>query len=149
MQYQSELAELDKSIFLDTLTFNLDPQVLSGYGDISGIGVKRVALISYIKRARNIRIYEEFVSRVLSVLRANIGNVTAIRYKEQLQAMSISIEFADPFPSEPVDDQKQIAQLYKDGVISLRTAVERIGLYSNLDDEIEMILNAGHNNITT
>lgn len=138
-QYKSELAELDRSIFIDTLTFNLDPQILSGFGDISGIAIKRIALISYIKRARNIRIYEPFIERVLSVLKANIGNITAIRYKEQLDKMDISFTFSDPFPTQEEDYQRQIADLYEKGVISLETAIDKLSMYDNYDLEIERI----------
>lgn len=151
-QYKAELEELDKSIFIDSLTAPIDPYTLAGFGDIAGVAIKRVSLVSYIKRARNIRIYEEFVSRILSVIKANISNITAVRFKEQLNKMIVSFEFTDPFPEEPNTVRSNIATLYEKGVISLETAVEQIGLYDNLEMEVQRIkiekgINAQTNNI--
>jgi hypothetical protein len=139
-QYKAELQELDKSIFTDALCTPIDPYTLSNMGDISGIAIKRISLLSYIKNARMIRIYEMFVDRVISILKANIGNITAIRYKEQLDKMIVGRSFQDPFPPDPAEERKHYAELYEKGVISLYTAVEKCQVYDNLEQEIERIM---------
>lgn len=143
---KQEIDNLIQTINLDTLTPNFDFQSLRGLGDLSGEAIQRAMLLGYLKRNMLLEVYEEMISREVSLILAIMMNRTHVSLRSQLERLDISATFADPFINEDLSNANTIAELYQKGVVSLQTAVEKVGLYNNLDEELNMINNTVQTN---
>lgn len=138
---QNEISNLEKTINADTFTPPFDFHSLVGMGTLSGEAIKRAMMLGYVKRNMLREIYDIAISREINLILSIMANVTHIKYRDQLNKMVISFDLADPLPEDINQHWKDIAELYSKGTISLKTAVNEIGLYSNMQEEIELINN--------
>lgn len=138
---EAEKKSLADSILFDTYTPDLSFENLKGLGSISGVAIKNAMTIGYIKRKRNIGLYKQLVRRDLSL----ILEILAFLHPEKaeaIRALSIDFDFAEPFDSDNGEQQRLIADLYAQGVVSLEEAVHQIAICDDPDAEIRRLKEA-------
>ena len=107
-------------------------------GTLSGEAIKRALIIGYIKRLKNLEIYDILVDRevkvIISVLKFLHPDKTKL-----LDELVVSFEFQEPF-EEDRQTRSSIGSAYSIGIISLNTAVRLLGITDKPDEEVEKIL---------
>lgn len=137
----NELKESEKktnrqAILDDTFTPPFDFNSLSGLGMLSGETIRRIMIPGYIKRNRNIEIYDELIDREKNIITAIISKV--LDPSISFENVAIKHEFQDPFgESKSVTD---IVSAYSAGLLSLESAVKLLGMVDDSNTEVERIL---------
>lgn len=136
---QNERDALEKSILFDTFTPDFSFDALRGMGTLSGSAIRNSMILGYIKRARNIEVYDELLEREKNLI------LSILKYmhpeKElDINKLEISFEFAEPFPDDVETRWQRISSLYGAGLVSLETAVGMLNLTDNPDEEIDKIM---------
>lgn len=132
----AEKKELETSILFDTMTPDLSFDNLKGMGTLSGTAIRNSFILGYIKRARNIEIYEEMVMREKNVILA------ILRYQHpeiDWRDFDVSFAFAEPFSEDKHDIRSEISSLYGAGLMSLNTAVDRLDIVDDVEAEVDRI----------
>ncbi len=134
----TEKKDNKEAILTDTFTPPFDFESLNGLGTLSGEAIKRIMTLGYIKRNRNMEIYEELIDREKNIIIAIIEKVLnpSISFKET----KISFEFQDPFKAQT--DKDDIISCYSNGLMSLETAISKLGLVDDVQGEIKRISEA-------
>jgi len=135
---ESEKKVLRDSIHMDTFTPDFTYENIRGSETLSGNAQKQARILGYIKRDNRMEIYDELVDREKNLILSIMMNVTHPLMREQLAKLKIEHEFAEPFDEDTNEKWKAIGTAYNDGIISLQTAVELIGV-ANAVEEIERI----------
>ena len=108
-------------------------------GTLSGEAIKRALIIGYIKRLKNLEIYDILVDRevkvIISVLKCLHPDKTKL-----LDELVVSFEFQEPFEEDRQTRWSSIGSAYSIGIISLNTAVRLLGITDKPDEEVEKIL---------
>lgn len=138
---EAERKSLADSILFDTYTPDLSYENLKGLGSISGVAIKNAMTIGYIKRKRNISQYKQLVRRDLSLMIEILAFVHP-EMAEKIRALRIDFDFAEPFDSDNGEQQRHIADLYAQGVVSLEEAVHQIAICDDPDAEIRRLKEA-------
>lgn len=138
---EAERKSLADSILFDTYTPDLSYENLKGLGSISGVAIKNAMTIGYIKRKRNISQYKQLVRRDLSLMIEILAFVHP-EMAEKIRALRIDFDFAEPFDSDNGEQQRLIADLYAQGVVSLEEAVHQIAICDDPDAEIRRLKEA-------
>lgn len=144
----SEKADLNRSILFDSLTPDLSFEAMKGMGTLSGEAIKRALILGYIKRASLLEIYEPLADRVKNVLLAIMEKVTHINMATALQSLVISSEFAEPFSDDVALLWQNVGRAYNDGIMSLETAVRKVGISDKPDEEVAAIKQAKAESMT-
>lgn len=140
----SELREAEKkdlmdSVLFDTFTPNLSVEALSSIsGELSGVAIKRLMSLAYLKRANLMEIYEEMLDREKSVI------ISALKVKHpemanKLDALKIRFSISEPFEEDKHTEWKSLTSLYGAGLVSLEKAVEMLALTKSPQEEIDRI----------
>lgn len=136
---EAEKRDLKASILEDSLTPDLSFEGMKGLGTLSGEAIKRALIIGYIKRLKNLEIYDILVDRevkvIMSVLKFLHPNKTKL-----LDELVVSFEFQEPFEEDKQTRWSSIGTAYSNGIISLSTAVGLLGITDKPDVEVERIL---------
>ena len=135
---EDEKADLNKSILFDSFTPDFSLENMKGLGTLSGEAIKRAMILGYIKRENLLEIYEELVDREKNIIIEILKLLHPEKVKE-LTDLKIKFQFAEPFKEDNAAQWNNIAQLFSNGVISLETAVERIGITDKPEEEIQRI----------
>lgn len=135
---RDEMAVLADSILFDTFTPDFSFDRLKGVGTLSGEAIKNAMVLGYIKRARNIESWKEYIDRTRNVIIAVLGELHPDK-KEALDKLVIEFEFAEPFASDQQNKWMAIANLYKSGVLSLEEAVRLLALAKAPEEEVERL----------
>ena len=135
---RDEKADLADSILFDTFTPDFSIEKMRGFGTLSGVAIKNAMVLGYIKRAKNIDKWGEYVSRMKSVIIAVLCELYPEK-KEELNALKIDFTFGEPFSSDKLDLWMAIANLYKSGLLSLEEAVNMLALVKAPEEEIERL----------
>lgn len=138
----AEKRDLNTSILFDSFTPEFMPEKMVGLGTLSGDAIRRAMVLGYIKRDNRKEIYDELIDREKNLILSIMMNVTHIELRDQLKDIQIKHEFAEPFAEDVAAHWQSIAQLYNSGVISLQTAVKRLGITDNSQEEVTRILKA-------
>ncbi len=133
---EAEKQDLEKSILFDTMTPDLSFDNLKGMGTLSGTAIRNSFILGYMKRARNIEIYEEMTMREKNVILA------ILRYQHpevDWKDFDVTFTFAEPFSEDKRDERSEISSLYGAGLMSLSTAVDRLDIVDDVDAEVDKI----------
>lgn len=133
-----EKTELKETVLFDTMTPNFDIEKMKGFGTLTGAAIKNTFAIGYIKRDNLKEDYDEYLDRLISVIKSILIFVNPTK-RRQIEELDIEHEFADPFSADKADRWKDIQSLYGSGLCSLETGVSEIGLVDDPDDEVARI----------
>lgn len=136
---EAEKKDLKSSILEDSLTPDLSFEGMKGLGTLSGEAIRRALIIGYIKRLKNLEIYDIAVDREVQVIIAILKFLHPDKVK-LLDELVISFEFQEPFEEDKQTKWACIGTAYSDGIISLSTAVRLLGITDKPDEEVEKIL---------
>lgn len=136
---EAEKKDLKSSILEDSLTPDLSFEGMKGLGTLSGEAIRRALIIGYIKRLKNLEIYDIAVDREVQVIIAILKFLHPDKVKS-LDELVISFEFQEPFEEDKQTKWASIGTAYSDGIISLSTAVRLLGITDKPDEEVEKIL---------
>ena len=138
---RDEKTDLADSILFDTFTPDFSIEKMKGFGTLSGTAIKNAMVLGYIKRAKNIDKWGEYVGRIRNIIIAVLCELYPEKAKE-LQELKIEFEFGEPFSSDKYDLWGAIANLYKSGLLSLEEAVNMLALVKAPEEEIERLKQA-------
>ena len=130
---------MKSSILEDSLTPDLSFEGMKGIGTLSGEAIKRALIIGYIKRLKNLEIYDILVDREVKVIISVLKFLHPDKAK-LLDELVVSFEFQEPFEEDKQTRWASIGSAYSDGIISLSTAVRLLGITDKPDEEVEQIL---------
>lgn len=136
---EAEKKDLKSSILEDSLTPDLSFEGMKGLGTLSGEAIRRALIIGYIKRLKNLEIYEIAVDREIKVILSVLKFLHPDKAR-LLDELVISFEFQEPFEEDKQTRWACIGTVYSDGIISLSTAVRLLGITDKPDEEVEKIL---------
>lgn len=132
---RQEKIELERSILFDTFTPDLSFENLKGMGTLSGTAIKNAMILGFIKRDNMREIYDEMLDReknlILGILKYLYPNKAAA-----FDSLVISHEFSEPFAIDRQDETAEVASLYQSGLMSLETAIKKLGLTDSPEEEI-------------
>ncbi|MBQ0074588.1 MAG: phage portal protein [Prevotella sp.] len=134
---QDEKLDLHKSIFFDTFTPDLSYESIKGLGTLSGAAMHNALILGYMKRDILREIYEPMLDRMRSVI-FEILRLTEPKIAGKLDDTLLTCELTDPFATN-MDNWDAIMKLYAAGLCSLETAIKKIALAENVDEEIDRI----------
>ena len=135
-----EIEDLDKCIKLMSMTPDLSFEALVAAGAPTGRALKRAMALGYMKRAKNIEIYAIAQDREANIIKAIIGNVLNLSLKTEMERLTVSCEFAEPFQDDVSEKINDIIRLKEAGLISTETAISLIDYIPNKDTELNRIL---------
>lgn len=135
---KEEKDDLKESILFDSFTPDFSIEKMRGFGTLTGKAIRNAMILGYIKRAKNIEIYEELVDREKNVI-IELLKFIHPEMKTKLSELEISFEFGEPFADDEQATWAAIANLYKAGLISLETAVTMLALAKAPEEEIDRI----------
>jgi len=135
---QDEKADLQRSIFFDTFTPDLSYDSIKGLGTLSGAAMHNALILGYIKRDVRKEVYEPMIDRLRSVL-YEIIKITDAKISSKMNDLVLSFEFPDPF-STIMDNWAGIRDLYTAGLVSLETAIKKLGVAEDNEEEIQRII---------
>ncbi len=134
----AEKQDLEKSILFDSYTPDLSFEAMRGMGTVSGAAMRNSMANAYIKRQRNIYIYEPLVDREKSLI-LNILKFLHPDKEKEFDELNIDFEFAEPFQSDRREEWQSITSLYQAELMSRETAIHELGYSEEPDDEIKRI----------
>ena len=137
----AEKQDLADSILFDTFTPDFSVEKMRGFGTLSGVAIKNAMVLGYIKRAKNIDKWGEYVGRMKNIIIAILCEMYPEKAKA-LKELKIEFEFGEPFTSDKFDLWGAIANLYKSGLLSLEEAVKMLSLTKAPEEEIERLKQA-------
>ena len=132
----AEKRELERSILFDSMTPDLSFDNLKGMGTLSGAAIRNSFILGYMKRARNLEIYEEMFMREKNVI------LSILRYRRpdiDWDGFDVSFQFAEPFAEDKRTERDEVSSLYGAGLMSLSTAVDRLDLVDDVEGEVDKI----------
>lgn len=138
---RDEKSDLAESILFDTFTPDFSVEKMRGFGTLSGTAIRNAMVLGYIKRAKNIDKWGEYVARMRNIILAILCELHPEKRKD-LEALKITFEFGEPFSSDKFDLWGAIANLYKSGLLSLEEAVNMLALTKAPEEEIERLKQA-------
>ena len=138
---RDEMQRLDKSILFDSFTPDFSIENMKGFGTLSADAIKNAMVLGYIKRAKNIEDWEEYITRLRNVIIAVLKELHPEK-RSELDGLKISFEFAEPWMSDKQKMWESIGSLYQNGLVSLEQAVTMLALTDAPEEEIERIRKA-------
>ena len=139
----NEKRDLNTSILFDTFTPDMSFDAMKGLGTLSGEAIRRAMALGYMKRDNLREIYDIAVDRAKNLILAIMSKVTHIGLSSKLEALEIEHDFAEPFSEDVTTTWAALGKAVNDGVMSLETAVKKMGVVDNPQEEIERIKQAG------
>lgn len=133
-----EKQDLEKSTLFDTFTPDFSYDNLKGMGTLSGAAMRNALMLGYIKRDNLTEHYGEMIDRLRSVI-VGILKVTESAKSERLERMKIAFKFGEPFEDSEDTKIDRIIKLRDAGLMSLETAVRKLGLVEDEEAEIDRL----------
>ena len=135
----NEKRDLNTSILFDTFTPDLSFEAMKGLGTLSGEAIRRAMALGYMKRDNLREIYDIAVDRAKNLILAIMSKVTHIGLASKLEALEIEHDFAEPFNEDVTQTWTALGRAVNDGIMSLETAVKKMGVADNPEEEIQRI----------
>ena len=133
---ESEKKINTNAILIDTLTPDLSFENLRGMGTLSGEALKRALIHGFIKRNKNIEIYEPLIDREKNLILAILGVLHPDK-KEAFLNLDISFEFQEPFNEDKDRIVTTLTNAVSGGILSKETAVRLLPMSEH--DELERL----------
>lgn len=135
----NEKRDLNTSILFDTFTPDMSFEAMKGLGTLSGEAIRRAMALGYMKRDNLREIYDIAVDRAKNLILAIMSRVTHIGLASKLEALEIEHDFAEPFSEDVTQMWSALGRAVGDGIMSLETAVKKMGVADNPEEEIRRI----------
>lgn len=136
---ESEKAANTKAILQDSFTPDFSFETLSGMGTLSGEALRRALILGYIKRNRNIEIYEALIDREKNLILTIMQEFTHVSLSAQIREAEIYMQFAEPFTEDIREQIESVGNAVSSGVMSLETAINTLRLVDDPQSEIDRI----------
>lgn len=111
----NEKSVLKESILMGTLTPDLSFENVRGVGAVSGDAITKANIHGYIKRNKNIEIYDEFFQRDANVIKAILSNVLYPELRDKINKMQLTQVYQDP-ANGVSDNSEEITRWAKIGM---------------------------------
>lgn len=141
----AEKSDLNDSILFDTFTPDFSFEKMKGLGTLTGAAIKNAMILGYIKRDNRKEIYGELIDRMKNVMISILIFLHPDK-RTALENLRVSFDFSEPFATDKQQMWSSVGQLYKDGVISIETAVQMLAITDAPAEEVERIRNSVQNN---
>lgn len=138
---ESEKQANTRAILQDSFTPDFSFETLSGMGTLSGEALKRALILGYIKRNRNIEIYEGLIDREKNLILSIMAEFTHISMRNKIKEAKINLSFAEPFNEDTREKINNVATAVAGGIMSIETAIQRLRLVDDPQAEMERIKN--------
>ena len=93
---EQEKSILKESILMGTLTPDLSYENVKGLGAISGEAITKANILGYIKRLKNMEVYNELFQRDASLIKAIMANVLFPAKRKEIMQMILHHIYQDP-----------------------------------------------------
>lgn len=134
--------ELDSEkslIYNITQTPNLSFENLKGLGAISGVALGLMFLDAELKAKGNEGENKTLIERCLNIITDGITNVVDVKLSKQVEELEWNISFNSVLPSDITTMISDMSKGVESGIVSVETAVKKIGLVKDTDQELEKI----------
>lgn len=128
---ETEKANNREAILTDTFTPPFDFKSMTNLGNLSGKAIERIMTIGYIKRNRNIEIYDELVDREKNVI---IEILKVLHPNVNFDGIEIDHKFEDPFMDGLT--KEEIMSAHAANLLSTESAVRMLGFVDDTDAEL-------------
>ena len=95
--------------------------------------------MGYIKRNRNIEIYEGLIDREKNLILSIMAEFTHVSIRKKIKEVDINLQFAEPFSEDVREKVANVATAVSSGIMSIETAVQTLRLVDDPKAEIERI----------
>lgn len=138
---RNEKENLRRSILQDSFTPDFNFEAMASLGTLSGEAIKRALILGYIKRERNIEIYEPLIDREKNLILTIMKEVTHTHMRRELEELSQSLrfEFAEPFSEDLTQRISDLSHAVSSGILSREQAVSRLSLVDDIERELELL----------
>lgn len=93
---EQEKSILKESILMGTLTPDLSYENVKGLGAISGEAITKANILGYIKRLKNMEVYNELFQRDANLIKAIMANVLYPELRKEIMSMNLHHIYQDP-----------------------------------------------------
>lgn len=135
-----EMETLENLIYSLSSTPNLSFDNLKGsIGNISGVAIKLLFLDSIIKASMNEGENRTMIQRIIKLLISGISTTTNTALASNVKDTIIKVQFNSILPDDLQTAVTVVSAAKNAGVMSVKTAIEHIGMNPDVEDEIKMI----------
>lgn len=134
-----ELESLEKLIHYISHTPNISFDNIKGISSLSGIALKLMFLDAMIKASMNEGDNRTMIERMLNIIMSGIVNTTNTPLKSQVDNLYFEVEFNNILPDDLKEAVDIVSSAVSSGVMSKRTAVEYLGMNSDIEQELKLI----------
>ena len=132
-----EKSVLKESILMGTLTPDLSYENVKGLGAISGEAITKANILGYIKRLKNMEIYNELFQRDANLIKAIMANVLFPKYRKEIYSMVLNHIYQDP--ANGISDNSEEIQRWAEIGMSDEAIVEANRNVHNKKLELERL----------
>lgn len=132
-----EKSVLKESILMGTLTPDLSYENVKGLGAISGEAITKANILGYIKRLKNMEIYNELFKRDANLVKAIMANVLSPEDRNDINAMVLNHIYQDP--ANGISDNSEEIQRWAEIGMSDEAIVEANRNVHNKKLELERL----------
>ena len=132
-----EKSVLKESILMGTLTPDLSYENVKGLGAISGEAITKANILGYIKRLKNMEIYNELFKRDANLIKAIMANVLFPKDRNDINAMVLNHIYQDP--ANGISDNSEEIQRWAEIGMSDEAIVEANRNVHNKKLELERL----------
>ena len=132
-----EKSALKESILMGTLTPDLSYENVKGLGAISGEAITKANILGYIKRLKNMEVYDELFNRDSNLLKAILANVLYPELRKEIYLMVLNHIYQDP--ANGISDNSEEIQRWAEIGMSDEAIVEANRNVHNKKLELERL----------
>lgn len=132
-----EKSILKESILMGTLTPDLSYENVKGLGAVSGEAITKANILGYIKRLKNMEIYNELFKRDANLIKAILANVLYPKDRNEINSMILNHIYQDP--ANGISDNSEEIQRWAEIGMSDEALVEANRNIHNKKLELERL----------
>jgi SPP1 family phage portal protein len=134
-----ELETLEKAIYSITSTPDLSFDNVKGLGSVSGVALKLMFLDAMIKASMNEGENRTVVERIINIIMSGITKTTNTSLAVESKNLYYDVIFNSILPDDLKELVETMSSAKEAGLVAARTAVERLGLNEDVDNEMQLI----------